>query len=117
MRRRPKSEASPAGPAGVETLRHEGELRLPQTSQLAEQLRAALASGRLVELDLAGVDEVDLSGLQLLCSAHRTFCLNGLGLTILNGSERLFEQARLMGFQEQMAMCPYREGRVCLWHG
>jgi len=98
-----------------ETVTHEGDLRLPQSGALAERLRAAFAAGRSVELDLAGVEDVDLSGLQLVCSAHRTYCAGGLEMKLKSVPARFREQAREMGFHETTAMCPYRAGRVCLW--
>ena len=52
----------------------EGALRLPNTAELQQALVAALPEGesKPLVLDVSGATDLDLSGMQLLCSAHRT---------------------------------------------
>lgn len=47
------------------------ELTLPYVKEWAAKLKAALAAREDVELDTSELEEVDVAGLQLLCSAHR----------------------------------------------
>jgi anti-anti-sigma regulatory factor len=56
----------------TDALRLEGSLTIGRAVELKELLRDALRNGNEIILDLGSATEVDLSFLQLLCSAHRT---------------------------------------------
>lgn len=60
------------------TLRFHGELVIENAADLQMRLREALAAGEPVELDLAGVTQVDVTGLQLLTAAEQA--VQALGL-------------------------------------
>ena len=77
----------------------EGELTVSNAVVLRERLLEALGQSDQVEIDLAGVTAVDLAGLQLLCSAHRTAVAQGKILTLKDTQAPALQQARaLSGF-------------------
>ncbi len=92
-----------------------GELSIGSTEPLRDAFLAALQPGARTVLDAGGVTTVDLCGLQLLCSAHRTYVVNGALLEILNKSESLDRTACAAGYDASRSVCPYRRESDCLW--
>ena len=89
--------AEPPDDGGLElalddaTLRVRGEIDAHSASALADALRRAEGS---LDLDRAGVDFVDSSGLRVLIEAHQIFEQRGDALTIVEPSpavQRMFE--------------------------
>lgn len=77
----------------------EGELTVSNAAPLRERFLEALKQNDQVEIDLDQVTMVDLAGLQLLCSAHRTAVAQGKTLTLKNPLVPALQQARaLSGF-------------------
>jgi anti-anti-sigma factor len=70
------------GGAGVLNL--EGALTVQQAKDLKDALLSALGSADQVSLRLEQVTEIDIAGLQVLCSAYRTAMARNKGL-ILSG--------------------------------
>jgi len=59
-----------------------GELTLPHAATIREALLAAVECGEEVTVECDGVTAVDLCGLQLLCSVHRTAASRNKRLTL-----------------------------------
>jgi len=59
-----------------------GRLTASQAVRLRQVLLEAFAGSRQVELQLHGVQEADLSFLQLLCAAHRTAAAHGVAFLV-----------------------------------
>jgi ABC-type transporter Mla MlaB component len=55
-----------------DTLRVSGRLGIQDAVQLRDLLQAACEKSMRLELDLAGVESLDLACVQVLCSANRT---------------------------------------------
>jgi anti-anti-sigma regulatory factor len=51
----------------------EGAICLSNVKQLQDCLIALLPDARQIQLNVAGLTDIDLSGIQLLCSAERTW--------------------------------------------
>ncbi|WP_224981982.1 STAS domain-containing protein [Geomonas agri] len=60
-----------------------GAMTVVQVNDVAEVLLNVFAIEKKVELCLANVTEVDLAGLQLLCTAHRTSRKKGVPISIV----------------------------------
>ncbi|MCA0328574.1 MAG: STAS domain-containing protein [Actinobacteria bacterium] len=66
------------GPAALHVIRLSGEVDVARRDELGLLAQAFVASGSpSVELDLADVDFMDSSGLQLIARLHRTAKLRG----------------------------------------
>jgi anti-anti-sigma regulatory factor len=94
-----------------------GSLTIDRAVELRSTLLEALDSRDEVLLDLGGAGEIDLSFLQILCSAHKTslirhkrFALEGKRPEVL---ERIVKEA---GFRRQ-AGCKLDKQKCCLWIG
>lgn len=69
-----------------------------RSAELKELLLGAVGSGGRVELELNAVEEADLTGLQLLCAAHRWAAAHGTEFAANEPTPALREAARRAGF-------------------
>jgi anti-anti-sigma regulatory factor len=97
------------------TILVEGELSMATAAGLQAALLDSLQPGREVRLDSTGIATVDLTGLQLLCSAHRTYEAQGAGFVFGGVSEVLRKTAIAAGFDMSHSSCPNRRAGNCLW--
>jgi anti-anti-sigma regulatory factor len=97
-------------------LKLSGDLTIQNAARLRMVLLDALKAGEL-RLDLSAVTRADVSGLQLLCSAHMTSC-SSVSKFLLAGSlsEALGEAAARAGFA-RLDSCPFTASSPCLWSG
>jgi anti-anti-sigma factor len=103
---------------GRRDLRVRGEVSLPRLAPLRESLRQALETGRETVLDLSEVAGIDLCGLQIICSAHRTFRRRGGSLLTTNIPPAVRDFAAAAGFDAERSLCPDRNEGGCVWlHG
>lgn len=79
------------------TLRLAGELTIYRAAELKDALLAPLASGVTLEIDLAGVTELDTAGLQLLMLAKKTAQAQGAALRLLGHSAAVVDVFELLG--------------------
>ncbi len=98
-------------------VRLNGELSIAAAGDLRNTLLEGLRPGAKTALDAAQVTAADLSGLQLLCSAHRTYRLHDATFEFAGISEALQESARAAGYEFRQSVCPYRRDGDCLWKG
>jgi anti-anti-sigma factor len=104
---------------GRRTLRVEGPLDLANAPLLHQALRGAFelaaGGGRGTVVHLAGIASIDLCGLQLLCSAHRTFLACGGNICLQDAPAWFRKAAAAAGFSMRTLECRYRCGDECLW--
>ncbi|GLI39777.1 STAS domain-containing protein [Geobacter hydrogenophilus] len=98
-------------------LKVNGELTIPFAGEFSAALLDAFDAAGRVRVNLEGVSAVDITGLQLLCSAHRSaygrekgFGVEGLTNPILD------EAACLAGFRRHVG-CAVDVGKSCIWIG
>lgn len=92
-----------------------GPMTVVQAVELKNGLLKAFESGKDVELSLAGLTEVDLTGLQLVCSSHKTSIQRGVRLSLAAPPPQPFcEIASLAGMQ-RMTGCAQDISGTCLW--
>ena len=101
--------------AGERWVRVEGELSVAGASELKNVLLEALETGEPAVADLSAVSAIDLAGLQLLCSAHRTFRGRESSFEVSERSQAVRTTAASAGFQMSSSVCPYRRDSDCLW--
>jgi anti-anti-sigma regulatory factor len=92
-----------------------GPMTIGTAREIRDGLLKAFSFGKDVEISLAGSSEIDVAGLQLLCSAHRSSVNMQLGFRVTGtGSEELFSVAQLAGMMRQTG-CVHNVGS-CIWH-
>lgn len=98
-------------------LRLEGEMTIAKAAKLKDALARAIDSGKTVVIDIDRVTGVDLSFLQLLCSAHRTAANQGKKLTISNPGLPVYAEARKTAGFHYTKPCRHVASNGCLWVG
>lgn len=94
----------------------QGPLDLTGAGAVRPVLMESLLNSNSVMIDLGGLTRLDLSGLQLLCSAHRTAVTRGAALTLGRVPDWVRELIVIAGFHPSLSTCPYRKGADCLWN-
>lgn len=82
------------------------------SAQLRRQLLTKLAERGDLVIDVQGVREVDVAGLQLLCAAHRSALAAGKNLVLRGVGEVLGEALRVSGLAAARgcdARCPWQQ--------
>jgi anti-anti-sigma factor len=93
-----------------------GELTVQQVHEVKDMFLAQLSPERSLHLDLAQVNSIDVAGLQLLCSAHRTAQTRGGDIHFSFPLPAAFRQAvRIAGF-ERHRDCRLDRNHTCLWN-
>ena len=78
---------------GVTGLVAVGAMTVGQAAAARQALLAAIEAFAQVRLDVGGVVAVDLTGLQLLCSAHATATIRGRSFGLASASAGSFDRA------------------------
>jgi anti-anti-sigma regulatory factor len=101
------------GPAGV--LHLNGDLTINRADELRGALMGALETVEHLVINFEAVGDVDLTCLQLLCSAHRMLTLREKGLTLAGtGRESMLRAAENAGFMKHRG-CVHDANKGCLW--
>ena len=102
---------------GEEMITLAGELTISSADELKDVLIKALSVNERISINLEQSTEIDLSCLQLLCSAHRTAIKNKKSLSRIgacpNSLKNITEQA---GFLRHKG-CVRDVNDGCLWAG
>ncbi len=99
------------------TLTVAGSLTIEYAADMREALLAAFGQGDLVTVDLTKLEGIDISGLQLLCAAHRTSLAQDKRL-VVQGSKHADVQknAMLAGYYRHVG-CSQDVTKTCVWVG
>lgn len=93
-----------------------GALTVEHAEEARQALLAALEQAKLLTLDCTGVTAIDLSGLQLLCSAHRTASLGQRQLHLASPLPQPLRQACCAAGFTRLQQCrSVPAGSRCLW--
>lgn len=105
------------GAGGVGVLRVEGDMTIQHIAELKAALMKYLETVDHLILNLDSVTEIDLSCLQLLCSAHRTSSRLKKQLTITGSRmEGLRQIIEASGYSRHIG-CNFDCNKNCLWIG
>jgi anti-anti-sigma regulatory factor len=99
---------------GTTTLFITGSMTIEDAANLKTALAGIIADSSPVEVDLREADAIDLSCLQVLCSAHRAAVHSGKKLSVRSTSEALITCLEDAGFPRHSG-CLQQEGESCLW--
>jgi anti-anti-sigma regulatory factor len=74
-------------------------LNLANVGEMKQRLLEALGSGGPLSLDATGLNEIDVTGLQLLCATHRHAAARGTKVSLTAGARPdIAATARAAGF-------------------
>lgn len=101
--------------AGSLCIRAEGELTVQHAAEFKECLLDAMGKAQSVRVNLQAVEDMDVTCVQLLCSAHKTALSAGRDLVIDNeGSDLLERSIDRAGFSRSRG-CAIDHNDSCLW--
>ncbi len=101
----------------VEVVTLGGELTIARAAELKELLSESFQGSGSIQIRLEEVSAVDLSCLQLLCSAHRTASAMNRQLSLEGAIPTVFRQViQHAGFARQKG-CEFSTATNCLWSG
>lgn len=94
-----------------------GSLTIESADQVKAALLGAIESAPDVEINFGDVTDIDLSCLQLLCSAHRTSVAMEKNLTIASTVDGALQDAASRGGFIRHTGCSLDARKNCLWMG
>ena len=95
----------------------EGDMTVKTAETFRENLLLSLKQSSLVEIDFEAVTSVDLSCLQLICSAHRFATESGKDVVIKDNSIPALKDARIRAGLNFTRSCGFNASEECLWRG
>jgi ABC-type transporter Mla MlaB component len=102
---------------GRQGLKLTGSMTIGQAAQIKELLVAALGTASELSLDLTGVTEIDLTGLQLLEASHRSALSCGKLLSVnARGNQAYCDSVAAAGFLRTTG-CAQDTNGTCIWVG
>ena len=107
---------SPGEKNKEETVVVKGALTVSHIAGVRDELLKALKSAAKVALDLRAVTEIDLSALQLICSAHKTAIKTQKKFEFIDSSTGVaVNTAGMNGYLRQTG-CSIDQDKSCLWN-
>jgi anti-anti-sigma regulatory factor len=98
-----------------EILKVSGRVTIAQASGFREALLGALDAAKELQVDLSGVTQIDLAGLQLLCAAHQSAESVGKRFEVLAGGNEIFRSVVSdAGFPRHVG-CARDTSCSCIW--
>ena len=95
----------------------EGEMTINNAEAFRDNLLLSLKQSNLVEIDFEAVTAVDLTCLQLICSAHRFAVESGKDVVIKDNSLPPLREARIRAGFDFQKSCGFNPSHECLWMG
>ena len=102
---------------GKSYVKLEGELTVSRAEDFKDALVKSLDKADEVEINLDDVTGIDLSCLQLMCSAHLTAFNKGKTLAIKDPSSSVFMEARKTAGFIYSKPCQHVSSDGCIWVG
>lgn len=93
----------------------DGELTVGDVRKIHEELLHSLEKVQHLDIEISGAVEMDLSFLQLLCSAHRTAAQTGKTVVLTGDIPDVFRQAVEDNGYSGSGSCGGETGKTCLW--
>lgn len=112
-----KSESNQPNPSECRELAIKGELTIQRVVEIREVICDAFSEGGNLTLDLQRVTDIDLTGLQLLCSAHISSITRGKEFSVKFPAEESIKNiVNDAGFLRHTG-CAGDVKHTCIWTG
>ena len=100
---------------GKAYLKADGELTVNRAADFKDALVTSLEKANEIEINLNEVTDIDLSCLQIMCSAHLTAAKSGKSLFVKAPSVAVFLQAKENAGFTYSKPCRFASTGDCLW--
>lgn len=94
-----------------------GGMTIHHAIEIRTAMLEALTEADEVQLDLAEVAEIDLIGLQLICSSHRTASTDNKLFRVSGGDDAIVKSAADAGGFLRHIGCAQDVNHTCVWSG
>ncbi len=108
-------EISEAGDQGTITVR--GDITIANAGEFRNALLNIQDRWSSLTVNLEGLEEIDVTGLQLLCSAHRTAVKLDKQLTLVGQTVEILNKSALKSGFVREQTCAAGGDHECLWVG
>lgn len=96
----------------------EKDLTIGVVTDLKERILKELQTSDAVTLNLENIENIDIAGLQILCSANRCFEMNKKTFAIQTGDKfGFFKTFMIESGYDSNGSCPEGTCKMCLWKG
>ncbi len=102
---------------GLTTLNCQGELTIVQVSDFKKTITDIMPDSKEVIVDLLKITDMDISCLQLICSANRSFEQNKTQFTRKGNLTEIMEQTLRDAGYDPGDGCPETPCENCFWKG
>jgi anti-anti-sigma factor len=97
------------------TLTINGELKIQDAAELQKVLIESLENTEHLDLNIENISGIDLSCLQMLCSAHRTTLSSNKRFTLSTGCSEIIREAVNVSGYQQFEGCELGRDSGCKW--
>jgi len=111
------NHATPSDQPGTRILSLRGSMTIQHGPEIKAALVEALAGGAALLLDLEGVTEIDVIGLQFICSTHRASIAEHKGFSVSKSGNRVVEEAAWEAGFNRHTGCVQDTEHTCIWAG
>jgi hypothetical protein len=109
--------SSDGGTSGLRCVCVSGKMTIQHAHELKEAILEGFATGENILVDLTGVTDVDLAGIQVICAAHLFAAGAGRGFSVLGADGGAFAAARQAAGLSCQAGCLKGVGKSCFVGG
>jgi len=97
------------------TIRVVGPVTILTVESLQKGFLSAFETTKNVIIDISAVTELDLAGMQLLCSAHRSSYSHGMEFNVVGHNQLILEMAAASGHLRHKG-CEQDSKNTCIWN-
>lgn len=103
--------------AGSVIVKVAGPTNISNVSVLLMQMLAAFEQADTVTVDLSEVTEIDIAGLQLFCSSHRSSVFNNKGFRLTGQNQPAIWRTAMASGELRTTGCSIDRHHTCIWTG
>ena len=104
-----------ADPSLPSTIKLIGEVTILTVETLQKGILSAFETTKNVVIDISGVTELDLAGMQLLCSVHRSSYAHGMEFNVMGHNDLIWQMAAASGHLRHKG-CEQDSKNTCIWN-
>lgn len=97
------------------TVRIKGAATILTVAALQKGLLSVFETTRNLVIDISAVTDLDLAGMQLLCSAHRSSYSHGMDFNVVGYNRHILEMATASGHLRHKG-CEHDSKNTCIWN-
>ena len=97
------------------TIRIVGAVTILTVKSLLKDLLTAFETKKNVIIDISAITELDLAGMQLLCSSHRSSIFKGKEFSVVGHNQLIWQMAAASGHLRNKG-CEPDSKNTCIWN-